>query len=98
MHELKAVLARGLKAESRYLSRKREIVVDGFRHMTDADLSTRVLGDLTGGKHGIIAANGYQVSDVQSIERLEQPRHVFGLFRRISPGGVKDRAPLEMNA
>src|SRR5262245_45621301 len=98
MHELKAMLARGLKAESRYLSWKREIVVDGFRHMTDADLSTRVLGDLTGGKHGIVAANGYQIGDVQSIERLEQPRHVFGLLRRIGPGGVEDGATFEMNA
>src|SRR5262245_17110440 len=91
------VLARCFKAECRRLSRKGQIIVDGFGYVTHSNLADRELGHLTRRVHRIVTADGYQVSDLQSFQRSYDRFHVLGLLRRVCAGCVENRTDGEVN-
>src|SRR5262249_52880358 len=91
------VLARCFKAECRRLSRKGQIIVDGFGYVTHSNLADRELGHLTRRVHRIVTADGYQESDLQSFQSISAPSHVLGFFRRFGPGVVQKDTSGEVN-
>src|SRR5262245_28685674 len=95
--DFETMLARCFKAECRRLSRKGQIIVDGFGYMTHSNLTSRELGDLTRRVHGIVTADGYQVSDLQSLQSGHHPFHVLGFFCRVGAGCVENRTAVEVN-
>src|SRR5262245_6718464 len=95
--DLETVLARCFKAECWRLSRKGQIIVDGFGYMTHSNLTSRELGDLTRRVHGIVTADRYQVSDLQSLQSGHHPFHVLGFFCRVGTRCVENRTTVEVN-
>ena len=57
LHQLAPQLSGRFETERWYFARQRQIIVDGFGHMTDANAALRLLCYLTRGEHRIVATN-----------------------------------------
>jgi len=95
LHQLETELARGLETERGKLARQRQVVIDGFRHVTDADLPRCLLGDLARRKHRIVAADRRQVAYTQAVEGCDDPLNIFCLLCRVGARRIENRATLE---
>ena len=66
--------------------------------MTDADAACRLLGDLAGGEHRVVAADRGKVSDTERVEGRDDPLEILRLFRRVGARSVEDGAAVEVNS
>src|ERR1051325_10846974 len=98
LHEGEAQVARGLEAECWDVARQRQVVVDGFRNVADAQPSGGPLGQFAGAEHRVIAADGGEIADLQLGQRREDGIEVLGLFGRVGARSVENRSALEMDA
>src|SRR5262249_57519264 len=94
--DFETVLTRCFKAECRRLSRKGQIIVDGFGYMTHPNLTGRELGHLTGRVHRIVTADGYQVSHLQSFQSSYDPFHILRFFFWFAPAFVDNLTPFQI--
>ena len=96
-----AEVAGGLEAEGGCPLGERQVVVDGLGDVGDAERGDAVfqvgagadpLGDLTGRKGGIVAANGHQGVDLHLAQDPEDVGHVLFLLGGVGPRGAEDGA------
>src|SRR5262249_41037785 len=83
MDEFEAQLSSSLEAEGGNFSGQREIVVDGFRNMTDTDPTGCLFGTLARRKHRVTSTNRRQVTDAEAIQGFNNTFQVFRFFGRV---------------
>jgi hypothetical protein len=74
------------------------VVVDGLRHVRDADAPRGLLGDAARRVGGVVAADRDQVIDAELLEGRNHAREVLGLLRRVRARGLEDRAAEQVDA
>ncbi len=88
LHDLDAVVTRGLEAERIHVRRQVEIVVDGLRHMHDLEPPRGLLLQLHGRIGGIVTADGDELRNVEAQQRQHR-----AVEKRRVLGGVGARDP-----
>ena len=71
LHKIAADLARSLEAKSGNLAGQRQIIVDGFPHVANANAPARRFGHLARREHGVVAANGGEITDVKIFQGFD---------------------------
>ena len=88
----------GLEPEGRDAVRKRQIIVDGLRHVANRDCAIRFLFDAGCGEGRVVPADGHEVLDVEGGQRLDDVGHLLGVLRRIVARGADHGAAPKMDA
>jgi len=83
-------LDRGLKAERGDMVGKRQIVVNGLRHMGDLDGATGVCRGLERAEGRVIAANGDKLFDPQAAQGLHDVSHAGSPLRGVQSRRAQD--------
>ena len=97
LHDLDAVVTRGLEAEGVDVRRQVEVVVDRLRHVRDVDPAARLLFELHRGEGRVVAADGDEHRDVQSQQRDDGRLEELRVLRGIGPGDADVRAAAEVD-
>ena len=98
LHNLDAVVTRGLEAERVDVRGQIEIVVDRLRHVHDTEPARCVLRELHGRERRVVAADGDELRHVEPQQRLHRVLEQRGALRRICARDADVRPATEMNA
>ena len=98
LDDLDAVVTRGLEAERVDVRRQIEIVVDGLRHVHDAEAAGRMLGELHRREGRVVAADGDELRDVEPQQRLHRVLEQRRALRRVGAGDADVRTAAKVNA
>src|SRR5215213_454475 len=76
--QVNPVMTGGLKAEGGGRPWQRQIIVNGFRNVSDANGTSGPFVNLAGGKSGVIATDADQGRNPETLERSEHVLHAGG--------------------
>ena len=95
--DLGAVVPGGFVAEGGGGAGQGEIVINGLGDVGDLDFAEALLGDVAGGKGGVVAADADEGGDAEFFEHGEDVLHLFGGLGGIGAGGAEDGAAFHVD-
>jgi hypothetical protein len=96
--QLRPELLGRLVPERRRLAGKRQVVVDGLRHVRHAQLALRRLRHPECRRRGVVAPDGDEVRDAEGGQRPGDLGEVLRLLRRVGPAREEDAPPRRLDA